>query len=456
VWDVPSGRLLVSLPQNGASCVDFTPDGSRIVVGGSNSFRVWQTGNWIAHSPEIQFGAIRKAMYSPDGKSLLIAGRWIAVLCDGENPQTATAELRFNGDLARPAFSPDSQLVAIASNDSMANRGEVSVWQVQTGNRYFEPLQEDAVVNHVEFSGDNRSLLTVSRDESAVRGFRVIAKTGHVRVWQLPSNDTEIVSVSLTNASSVKIPTVSPDGRTKLLCDGPRVSIQDARTGRMIAMLTHTGTVRYVQFSRDGNFFATACDVWSPLKGEVRIWRSNSGEPLSPVIPQTFEVGSIQFNGDGSRVLVACGDIHQRAGEARVWDARTGKPLTPAMQLKGYLEFASFDSTEQIVVTTGFKAARLWDARTGLPVTPLLPHPNCFVRYAEFDPKGSYLLTSCADPIVRRWDVSPDLRPVERLIDLAQVISGQRIDSGGAPVHLNRQEFREVSEKWHQSLFSAR
>ncbi len=456
VWGVPSGRLIATLPHPAADCADFAPDGSRIVVGGFNSFRVWQTSNWVAQTPEIQFGAISEAMFSPDAKRLLIGASRMAVLCDAENPQVGTVELRFKGDLARAAFSPDSKFVAIASNDSMANRGEVSVWQVQTGSRAFQPLQEDAVVDYVEFSSDNHLILTASSDKSGVNGNYIIAKNRHVRAWRLPSNEPENISASLTNRSSVKIPTLSPDGAIKLTCDGPRVQIQDRKTGRMIAMLTHTGSVRCVQFSLDGKKFATACDVWFPLKGEVRIWESNSGKPLSPVIPQPFKVGSLVFNSVGSRVLVACGDIGQNTGEARIWDVRTGKPLTPPMQLNGYLQFASFDSTEQIVVTTGFRAARLWDARTGLPVTPVLPHPNSFVSHAEFEPGGSHLLTSCVDPPVKRWDVSPDLEPIPLLIDLAQMLSGKKIDAAGAAIHLRKQEFQQISERWKESLFRPR
>ena len=397
-----------------------------------------------------------EAMFSPDGKRLVIGGPRNAVLCDATAPAVATARFSFSGDIACAAFSPDSQLVAIASQVSMRNRGEVGVWAVQTGKLLTQPLQEQATVNQVEFSNDGTTLLTSSFDKSSVSGGMTnggyqLSDRSRVSVWRLPRNDPEMVQVGLTNGGKLNVGRMITNGATTITAENNQVRIQDASTGRLLATLEHKDIVRHVAISRDGKKLVTANDEGYPYKGEARIWDSRSGDPLSPVLPQDFKVGSVQFNSDGSRLLVACGDIFQRTGQARVWDAKTGKPVTPPMKLTAYLEFAAFSPDGHLVVTTGFKAARVWDARTGLPITPVLAHPDCFVSYAEFEPDSCHLLTTCVDPIKRRWNITPDSRPVARLIDLAQILSGQKLDSVGAPIHLRNVEFQQISERLHQA-----
>jgi WD40 repeat protein len=451
VWAVPSGQLIASLPHAAATIASFSPDSRRIVVGGFNSYRIWETQNWTPITAEIPMGAIEEAMFSPDGKKLVISGHGIAFLCSAETPGTVAAELRFQGWATCTAFSPDSSLVAISSEVSMANKGEVSLWDARTGRPRTQPLKEEAAVKYLEFSKDSSMLLSASFDKSSdddkvSNGVYPISNTSRVRLWRLPRSASEIARTGLPSREILKNTEAKTNGALIVTAENNWVYIHDLTSGRLIAKLEHRDTVNQTQLSKDGKLIATARYEGMPPRSEVRVWEAKTGEPVSPVLPQDSVVGSLEFSPDGSRLLVACGHLSERTGAARVWDARSGQPLTPPMQLGNYLQFAGFNSNGTLLVTTGFKAARVWDAMTGLPVTSLLPHPNCFVTNAKFDPDGSHLLTTCGDAEGRKWDISPDHRSIAFLVYYAQALSGRKIDSVGAPVVLSRREFQRVSE----------
>jgi WD40 repeat protein len=440
------------MPQKAATLAAFTPDSRKIVIAGFNSFRICETHGWTPATPDIQLGAIREAVFSPDGKKLLVGTSRIALLCDAEAPAVSTANFQFQGDIACAAFSPDSRLVAIASQDSMSNCGEVRIWESQTGTPIMQPLKEDATVGQVEFSSDKSSFLTVSFDRSSARtesGTYRFGNKRRIKVWRLPRNDAEVVPGELPSISRRRGALAITNGTTTVTTENNRVRVQDSSTGHFIS-IEPKGPLRHIQLSPDKTKLATAWDNGFPMKGEVQIWDSITGRPCSSILAQDYIVGSVQFSLDSSRVLVACGDFSQETGYARVWDTTTAEALTPPMQLGTYLDFACFSPRGELIVTTGFRVARVWDAKTGLPITPLLPHPNCFVSYAEFDSDASHLMTTCMDPIVRRWNITPESRPVEHLIDLAHALSGQRIDSTGVPVSLTSEELQHASERLHE------
>ena len=121
------------------------------------------------------------------------------------------------------------------------------------------------------------------------------------------------------------------------------------------------------------------------------------------------------------------------------------------MRLGGYLEYADFSPDDRFVATTGFGTVRVWDSNTGLPATPLFAHPKHYVKYAEFEADGLHLLTVDGESTGQRWDISHDLRPVKKLLDLARGLSGQKIDTTGTPIHLSREEFQEIWERLRES-----
>jgi len=106
---------------------------------------------------------------------------------------------------------------------------------------------------------------------------------------------------SITNA------TFSPDG-TQIAC----------------APLAHRNVIAALDFSRDGQLLATACQDHT-----ARVWNALTGQPVTGRLTHNYEVTRVAFSPDGARLATLA-----RRGAARLWNARTGEPLTPPLLYK--------------------------------------------------------------------------------------------------------------------------
>jgi hypothetical protein len=311
-------------------------------------------------------------------------------------------------------------------------------------------------VVHATFSPDGQRILTVARYgiQQIVRG---MLQGGEARVWDAATG------MPLTPPLDHKNPVVhaafSPDGRRVVTAGGGlgggktwgAARVWDASTGRPITPpLTHQRAVLYVAFSPDGRHVLTASE-----DGTARVWDAATGKPLTPPLQhQGATMGQAvyhaAFSPDGRRVVTASED-----GTARVWDAATGKPLTPPLAHRNMVRHAAFSPDGRHVLTASYdQMARVWDTATGRPVTPPLRHgdrPPLLhagrVIHAAFSPGGQWVVTTSDDKTARVWDLSPDSRPSENWVVLAQLWSARRVDASGALVPLTTEEFLQA---WQQ------
>ena len=76
-------------------------------------------------------------------------------------------------------------------------------------------------------------------------------------------------------------------------------------------------------------------------------------------------------------------------------------------------------------------SARLWDASTGAPAGLPFKH-SLMLNSAHFSPDGRSVVTASRDATARIWNLECQERPEEYVVRLAQVLSGQRINSDGS------------------------
>jgi WD domain, G-beta repeat len=134
-----------------------------------------------------------------------------------------------------------------------------------------------------------------------------------------------------------------------------------------------------------------------------------------------------------------------------VWETETGRRLGPRLEHKDEVFFAGFSPDGRWVVTAcRDQTVRVWDASTGMPITPLLRHPDAPLR-ARFVPNSRSLLTfRPGGAQTWRWDLAEDLRPVEDLMRLTWLLSGQQSDRTGSPLSLTKSALRELWEQLRQ------
>ena len=484
IWELPSGRLVRKIGGPQLCVAQFSPDGkSLFATCNGRTTRVWDpaTGKPItpilAHKEPVGYGE-----FSPDGQFVVTASLdQTARVWDARSGKPITPPLRHARIVHKAFFSPDGLYVVTASDDQTAR-----VWDASTGQPLLPPLRHAASVRLARFSPDGRRIVTAAAD-------------GTARIWELASCVPRLRR--LEHTSGVNDVAFSPDGRRVVTASADKTArVWDAETGlpltpplehsagvvhvafdpegRRVVAACENGTARvwdaisgapvtdflnldipqsgslrdedYAVFNRDGRLVLTLSGnhgIWGPRKGEVRVWNSRTGEPVTPVLAQKGPANRAAFSPDGVHIVTGIGYRHGTrqgpapgtlatwslatgkpivrfntpfpviyvgyssdgglllsahgvgaGGYARIWDAQTGKPMTPEMVHDGTVLFACF-SPDQTKVATASRdnTARIWDATSGEPLTSPLEHHES-VTSAAFSPDGTLLATAKPRP----------------------------------------------------------
>jgi WD40 repeat protein len=266
IWDVRSKQQVLDIRADDRRVdnVTFSPDGHRLVSGGREGLKVWETKtgkltlSMVGHRMPV-----RSVAYSADGTRIASAsGHW--------------QDLKGN-------WLTD----------------EVKVWDAQTGRELLSLR-----------GGDSRGLICVAFSPDSKR--LVCGGDRSVTVWNLatekqelcfPAHDDTIVCVAF-----------SPNGETIATASFDKtVKIWHAATGKhVLTFAGHTTRVTCVAYSPDGQRLATGGD-----DSTVRIIVASSGEEALSLKGTLGPVHCLAFSPDG-KLLVSGG--HDRL--LRVWDAR--------------------------------------------------------------------------------------------------------------------------------------
>lgn len=251
VWDVASGRLLLTIPSPGEpiSDVKFSPDGSRLAISSyDGTARVYD----LSGRELIIFrGHQDKAtgvVFSPDGRRIATSSAdKTARLWDVSTGRQLTTLSGHQGSVVDVAFSPDGNRIATASND-----GTAKIWDATGGKLLSTLVAHRAGVWTVLFSPDGERLATLGWDRPRPTTGNGFCDT--VRVWSVAAGTEQFAIHSSTIAIAF-----SPDGSR--LATGARDTLMwNARTGQYLFILPAAPNdfkdrrhlVRSLRFSRDG------------------------------------------------------------------------------------------------------------------------------------------------------------------------------------------------------------
>lgn len=300
--------------------------------------------------------------------------------------------------VTRAGFSPDGRSIVSVSKDNSAR-----LWDAQSGQPIAHPLQHSSQVFSARFSPDGGRVVTASADCTA-------------RVWNAQTG--EPLGEPLAHAKEVWCAHFSPDGLRVITAsmDGTAV-VWDWRSGRKLARLQHRGGVNCGRFSPDGKLISTASE-----DGTARLWDASTGEAVGVPLCHNGEVYSAVFSPDSGIVVTASAD-----SSARLWDARTGRAFgEPMLHSNGTRVWSAEFSPDgkQVVTASEDCSARVWDAQTGKPVSPPLKH-TAWVEVARFSPDGKRVVTASSDGLAQAWDARSGVKRGESLRHRAEVCSAQ-------------------------------
>jgi WD40 repeat protein len=381
VWDTRSGKQVLTLG-GGARFAVFSPDGSRLATGATNSDHEGKV--WDAHSgTEILVlrgpgWSMRSAAYSPDGNQ--IAAVWADGFLKVWDAKSGGEEITLQRDrdgAAAVCWSPDGSRIAVAT------RLEVKVRDARNGTQIACLKGHAYPVRSVSYSPDGLRIITGAEDWT-------------VRIWDATKGAE--ISILRGYFGSVNCVSCSPDGSR--IASGSAeglVKVWDARAGTEVVTLKgHRGGVHSVAYRPDGARFASASE-----DGTIKIWDATSATPTS-IFHGRAPRNVIWCNAGASRIATESGNPRELA--MHLWDVRSGMEVATIRKQIPSLSVIRFGANGAYLATSVWDGTvKMWSAiRGGYTVT--LRRDGEAVDSADISPDGTHIATLLKSGKLMLWD----------------------------------------------------
>ncbi|WP_300672712.1 caspase family protein [Desulfoluna sp.] len=415
IWDIITGTLLKSFSLDPlfapeykkdylwARCVDYSPDGKRVVAGGCAS-----VGDYISYYPlkvwDISSGkevlsmegitnAIGSVKFSPNGKLILSGCDIFGTYMQLWDAQTGSLLSTMSGpdDAESVAFSPDSQFAAGGFRG-----GNISVWNLKTGAKVLSQKM-GRNVSQVKFSPDGHSLflcgsyfdkinLANGMSESIVgktggREFDLspdgkqytVIDSGEITTWTI---DNKKLALKFKNSSAGTSGGITEDAIRKgasrrdcgffhgsdqlLIAEGfvdghySKHHVNVSRGGKII-LSVKIPLVTQMEFSKNGDYLFV-----SSHGGMKRIDINN--RTVSDFIHCNGTI--FDFSPDGKFVI--SGNVNSGLGGIGLWNVYTNKLVKAFDGHNGRVYTLKFTENGRRAISTGADGmTRYWNVETG-------------------------------------------------------------------------------------------
>ncbi len=261
--------------------VEFSPDGSKVLVGLNGSARVWDVEAGRPVGSRV-FGY--NAHFSPDGEKISTVEEGKVALWSSTSGKFLENPLGKANDVTDAIFSPDGSRILTTSKEKIAQ-----LWDAATGSAIGESIRAPDGIVRATFGHDASTILVTAGDKTA-------------RLWDARSARWQ--SEPFREKSGVRIAELSPDGTKILLVSGDEkvasaepparnpeeaangdhhriLSVRDAATGKVLGepLVYEGGAVESARFAPDGKtILCTGGNHWrtntSALNLGLRLGRS--------------------------------------------------------------------------------------------------------------------------------------------------------------------------------------
>jgi WD40 repeat protein len=401
LWDVAT-RQPIGPPLKhdaGVRWVDFSPDAATFLTIAGEQIRLWDAATGTPKGEIIPIPSSHIVSFSPEGKAIestVPANLETSRLYDAATGKPFGRLLTHKGDSYRSAFSPDGNVLVIASQD-----GSAQIWDAHTGEPKGEPLWRDIPLPAASmvFSPDGKTLM--ARDLLNSGG------ATRFRWWALAQRKVIGPAVQPHGVVPVESVSWSRDNKTILTASWDRTArLWDAATGKpRIAPLPHQAPVHLACFSPDEKLILTACHDTT-----ARLWDAATGEPVSPYLRHPDRVQAAWFSPDGQTILTT-----SRDGTLHSWEVAANRPIgsfrahsADAVCRLDLADDVGLASTwdKQHESSPALIEVRLWSVATRQPLGPPLQKGTSLL--SSLSPDGRTVLTGLlhGDVPVRLWDVA--------------------------------------------------
>jgi WD40 repeat protein len=328
VWDLSSGQLLRTFAGYIQSiiCMTLTPDGRKVFTGSSDrTVRCWdlETGaEQFTYNNNIYETTCMAV--TTDGRRLLY-GSWDGMLnmINLEDGKNVAIDFHFisgtQGDherrkmlpfLGDPAGIIYAMAVVPGTSQALtsADDGTITLWDLEKGKRLRDlPGQSRTSVALVALPGGHRAL-SLNID-------------GELKEWDIDQGIVIRTMKGFPTCASYTTPLVlTSDGKYAVTeSEYSTISTFDLENGRKVFSLPRQlGLVNGIALTPDDR-----CVVCPYSDGKIRIWRLDAAVQTTPPVERAGEVTNIVITEGGSKVLTGTEEK-----TLNTWDTATGNQLT--------------------------------------------------------------------------------------------------------------------------------
>jgi eukaryotic-like serine/threonine-protein kinase len=411
----------------------YSPDSKKILTVCSElndpkaQARIWDaaSGKEMLVLPPMEGGRLVLAAFRPDGQTFLaVLNRQIRLwrTSDGEpagepfrHPPAANANPKFQPKVVA-ALRPDGAVLATAGEDAT-----IRLWDPVSGKQQGEPLHADGPVTAIAYSPDGETLVTGS-----VRGA--------VQIWN-PANGQQHGPI-LRQSGQIRVIAFSPDGecvaaggavvevdpeRRVSHLSGGEVRLWRTASGQQLGgPLPHSMPVWSLAFTPNGRILLTGCE-----NGTAHFFVVATGQQIGTPLGHPGNVVSVAISPDGKTALTssAGGGTYQ---VAHFWEVLTAEAVGQQFLQSGQIQNLAVNSDNRLFVTTADDGkVRFWGVHSGrLLNTVALPEQS--ISQAAFSRDGRKFLTSNATPNdsnLQLWIWDPATQSAEKKIPMEHPFS---------------------------------
>ncbi len=373
-------------------------------------------------------GRITGAAFSPDGQLVVIASGSDAKVVDLATGAVVSELRGHGGPVLGAAFNPKGDLIVTAGADKTAR-----IWNWKKKTTVLRLVGHTAPLTTAQFDPTGEFVVTTTEDNPAPNCTANLVRSAQrifpgedysARIWSVKTGAVRapvlmgLCSPPARIGPGIPFKPFSPDGRFV-----PFISIQgqtpeypqvwDVTAGRA-HVLDKVGWFGDAVFSPDGKLMATVSAGGTvTAKGEdVTLLSLDTGAEIAQFSTElgAGSVNAMAFSPDSKQIATANGDYKVRLWTIPESNGDQGDhKISPRLELFGHLgtvRSIAFDSDGDFLLTgSDDGSARVWEVNTGKQVSILRGH-TAAVRNAVFSPNGQYMLTTSDDQTARIWTAS--------------------------------------------------
>ncbi|MEG4802313.1 AAA-like domain-containing protein [Microcoleus sp. ARI1-B5] len=292
--------------------------------------------------------------------------------------------------LAFASFSPDSQIMATATDDN-----SIKVWQTNGTLQATLTGHTDKITSAI-FNPSGQIIVSASDDKT-------------VKVWQ---TNGKLIHDIKGHSAQVTSVCLSPDGKiiASASADGT-VKVWQINGQELSSFQWEQGGITSLSLSHDGQMLAAAgtdgtVKLWSLTKVVRKLQKQQSIQESSDIkLLRSLQIGSdrivsVSFSPDGA-VLAAA----SAGGTARIW-SKDGTPLSILQHSSGLTNISFSPDSQMLLSASTDKMLRLWNIDGTLLKT--LKGNKAAVWSASFSPDGKAIASASADGTVMLWNLNLD------------------------------------------------